>query len=80
MDRGKPICSQLMTDPPMPSVRRSIGRYRGAHWIKSFNRLDHDLGMAFAPLTSRESLRDIEAGACLPSWTVAVSTSPASIA
>ena len=61
MYSGKLVFSQLMTHLPMHSFRRCVGRYGGEHWIKSFSCLDQYLCMAFAQLTYRESLRDIEA-------------------
>ena len=61
MYSGKLVFSQLMTHLPMHSFRRCVGRYRGEHWIKRFSCLDQYLCMAFAQLTYRESLRDIEA-------------------
>ena len=42
-------------------VRRCVQRYHGNHKIKSFTCLDQFRCMAFAQLTYRESLRDIEA-------------------
>jgi len=50
---------------PLREFRRSVERYRGDHKVKSFSCLDQFLCMAFAQLTYRESLRDIEA--CLRS-------------
>jgi hypothetical protein len=50
---------------PMYEFRKCIDRYQGNHQIKSFSCLDQYLCMAFAQLTYRESLRDIEA--CLRS-------------
>jgi hypothetical protein len=38
-----------------------VARYNGEHKVKHFSRLDQYLSMAFAQLTFRESLRDIEA-------------------
>jgi len=35
-------------------------RYRGEHWVKSFTTFDHFLCLAYAQLSGRESLRDIE--------------------
>jgi hypothetical protein len=61
MYTGKLIFSQLMNHLPMHSFRRCVRRYRGEHWIKSFSCLDQYRCMAFAQLTYRESLRDIEA-------------------
>jgi hypothetical protein len=45
----------------MHTFRRCVQRYRGNHKIKRFTCLDQYLCMAFAQLTYRESLRDIEA-------------------
>jgi hypothetical protein len=41
--------------------RRCVARYRGNRYAKSFSCWDQFLAMAFAQLTYRESLRDIEA-------------------
>ena len=49
----------------MHEFRRCVKRYRGNYKLKSFSCLDQFLCMAFAQLTYRESLRDIEA--CLRS-------------
>ena len=46
---------------PIHTFRRCVQRYRGNHKIKYFKCLDQYLCMAFAQLTYRESLRDIEA-------------------
>src|SRR6266571_4171174 len=46
---------------PLTTFRRCVARYGGGHKVKSFSCLDHYLCMAFAQLTYRESLRDIEA-------------------
>jgi hypothetical protein len=46
---------------PLTTFRRCVARYRGEHKVKSFSCLDQFLCMAFAQLTFRESLRDIEA-------------------
>lgn len=45
----------------MHTFRRCVQRYNGNHKIKSFSCLDQFRCMAFAQLTYRESLRDIEA-------------------
>ena len=52
--------SQLMDFMPIRDFRRCIRRYRGDHRVRSFTCLDQFLCMAFAQLTFRESLRDIE--------------------
>jgi hypothetical protein len=46
---------------PIHTFRRCVQRYRGHHKIRHFTCLDQYLSMAFAQLTYRESLRDIEA-------------------
>jgi len=61
MYTGKIIFSQVMDHLPMHTFRRSVQRYNGNHKIKDFTCLDQYLCMAFAQLTYRESLRDIEA-------------------
>ncbi len=61
MYAGKIVFAQLVDHLPMHSFRRCVIRYRGAHKQKSFSCLDQYLCMAFAQLTYRESLRDIEA-------------------
>ena len=61
MYAGKLIFSQVTDHLPMHTFRRCVQRYRGNHKIKRFTCLDQYLCMAFAQLTYRESLRDIEA-------------------
>ena len=61
MYTGKLIFSQVIGHLPMHTFRRCVQRYRGNHKIKRFTCLDQYLCMAFAQLTYRESLRDIEA-------------------
>jgi hypothetical protein len=46
---------------PMHDFRMCVRRYNGDYKIKSFSCWDQYLGMAFAQLTYRESLRDIQA-------------------
>jgi transposase len=46
---------------PMHTFRRCVQRYQGNHKIKTFTCVDQFRCMAFAQLTYRESLRDIEA-------------------
>ena len=60
MYTGKLVFAQLMDHLPLHTFRRIVARYAGEHKIKSFSCLDHFLCMAFAQLTFRESLRDIE--------------------
>jgi uncharacterized protein DUF4372/DDE family transposase len=61
MYTGKLVFAQLMEHLPLHTFRRCVARYRGEHKVKSFSCLDQYLCMAFAQLTYRESLRDIEA-------------------
>ncbi len=58
---GSLIFSQITDHLPMHTFRRCVQRYHGERYIKSFRCLDQYLVMAFAQLTARESLRDIEA-------------------
>lgn len=61
MNTGRTIFSQLMDFLPLPEFRRCVERYRGDYKVQSFSCLDQFLCLAFAQLTYRESLRDIEA-------------------
>ena len=61
MHVGKLVFSQVIEHLPMHTFRRCIARYQGNRYAKSFSCLDQYLCMAFAQLTYRESLRDIEA-------------------
>ena len=61
MNMGKLVFAQLTQHLPLTTFRRCVARYGGEHKVKSFSCLDHYLCMAFAQLTYRESLRDIEA-------------------
>jgi hypothetical protein len=58
---GKLVFAQIMEHLPLHTFRRIIMRYAGERKVKSFSCLDQFLSMAFAQLTYRESLRDIEA-------------------
>ena len=61
MYSSKIVFSQVMDHLPMKEFRRCVDRYQGHHKVQSFSCLDQFLSMAFAQLTYRESLRDIEA-------------------
>ncbi len=61
MNTGRTIFSQLMDFLPRDVFQRCVRRYDGQRKIKSFSCFDQYLAMAFAQLTGRESLRDIEA-------------------
>jgi len=61
MNQGKTILAQLMDFLPAHEFRHCVERYQGHYKIKSFSCWDQFLCMAFAQLTYRESLRDIQA-------------------
>ena len=61
MYAGKLVFAQVMEHLPLHTFRRIVTRYAGERKVKSFSCLDQFLSMAFAQLTFRESLRDIEA-------------------
>ena len=61
MNPGKFVFAQVMDHLPLHAFHRCVARYSGEHKVKRFSCLDHYLCMAFAQLTYRESLRDIEA-------------------
>ena len=58
---GKLVFSQVMDHLPLHTFRRCVARYQGERYVKRFRCFDQYLVMAFAQLTYRESLRDIEA-------------------
>jgi len=61
MHTGKLVFAQLMEHLPLHTFRRSVERFPSNYPTKTFSHLDQVLCMAFAQLTYRESLRDIEA-------------------
>ena len=61
MYTGKLVFAQVMEHLPLHTFRRIVSRYGGERKVQSFSCLDQFLCMAFAQLTFRESLRDIEA-------------------
>jgi Domain of unknown function (DUF4372)/Transposase DDE domain len=67
MHTGKLVFAQLMGHLPPMVFERCVARYGGNRKVQSFTCMDQYLSMAFAQLTFRESLRDIEA--CLRSQT-----------
>jgi hypothetical protein len=60
MNAGRPIFAQLIAHPPNKEFHKCEARYGGDQYLKSFSCWDQYLAMAFAQLTYRESLRDIE--------------------
>jgi hypothetical protein len=65
MDLGKTVFAQLMDFLPFYEFHKCVQRYNGQYKVKRFSCWTQFLCMAFAQLTYRESLRDIEA--CLRS-------------
>jgi hypothetical protein len=61
MYTGKPLFAQLMDFLPWTTFARIVERYGGDRYVKSLRCAEHFRVMAFAQLTYRESLRDIEA-------------------
>ena len=60
MHTGRTIFAQVMDFLPLPAFRACVARYQGDYKVRGFSCLDQFLCLAFAPLTYRESLRDIE--------------------
>jgi len=60
MHAGKLVFAQLMDHVPLHTFRRCVAKYPSRYPTLSFSHLDQFLSMAFAQLTYRESLRDIE--------------------
>ena len=60
MHAGRIIFSQIMDFIPLHEFHKCVRRYQGQHRVRRFSCYDQFLCMAFAQLTYRESLRDIE--------------------
>ena len=60
MHEGKTLFAQLMDFLPWTSFARIVARYEGDRYAKTLRCTEHFRVMAFARLTYRESLRDIE--------------------
>jgi hypothetical protein len=65
MNSGRTVFAQLLDHLPSYELQKCVNRYRGDAHFRGFSCLDQLLAMAFAQLTYRESLRDVEA--CLRS-------------
>src|SRR6266705_2709758 len=65
MNSGRTVFSQLIEFLPHQEFQKCVARYGGGRYLKNLSCWDQYLAMAFAQLTYRESLRDIEA--CLRS-------------
>jgi len=61
MYTGQYVFTQLTDHLPWHALRRCVARYDGDRQVKHFSCLDQFRSLAFAQLTWRESLRDIEA-------------------
>lgn len=61
MNAGQTIFSQVMEFLPLRDFQKCVDRYRGHYKVQRFSCLDQFRCLAFAQLTYRESLRDIEA-------------------
>ncbi len=61
MNTGRTVFAQIIDFVPSFHFHQCVDRYNGNYKMKSFSCLDQFLCMAFAQLTYRESLRDIEA-------------------
>jgi hypothetical protein len=61
MYEGRTVLAQLLDHLPRHTLRRIVQRYDGDHRIRRLTASNHYVVMAFAQLTFRESLRDIEA-------------------
>jgi hypothetical protein len=60
MNLGKTVFAQLCKFLPIYEFRQCVQRYQGTYKVQTFSCWDQFLCMAFAQLTYRESLRDIE--------------------
>ena len=60
MNQGQTVFSQIIDFLPQKKFRQCVNRYNGNYRVRSFKCYDQLLFMAFAQLTYRESLRDIE--------------------
>ncbi len=60
MNSGRTVFSQLIEHLPEKEFQKCVARYRGDANFRGFSCWDQLLAMAFAQLTYRESLRDIE--------------------
>ena len=61
MYSGKTLFAQVMSFLPWTTFARIVDRYDGDRSVRTLRCTEHYRAMAFAQLTGRESLRDIEA-------------------
>jgi len=62
MEPGDTVFAQIIQNVPRYDFNRCVQRYKGNYWVKRFSCWTQFLCMAFAQLTGREGLRDIETG------------------
>src|SRR4030043_1926083 len=67
MNTGKTLFAQIMEYLPWNTFYRIVSRYKGDYRVRAFRCSEQLRVMAFAQMTYRESLRDIEA--CLTAQT-----------
>src|SRR5512136_1136319 len=60
MNEGRTVFAQLMAELPKYEFDKCVRRYAGNHRVRSLPTYEQFLVLAFAQLTYRESLRDIE--------------------
>ncbi len=60
MNAGKTVFAQVLEHLPRYEFDKFVRKYKGNHRIRKFPCYDQFLSLAFAQLTYRESLRDIE--------------------
>ena len=60
MNIGRTVFAQLIEHLPHKEFQKCVARYRGDYYLKTFSCWEQYLAMAFAQLTYREGLRDIE--------------------
>lgn len=60
MHQGTLVFAQIVAHLPLSTFRRCVAAHRGDHKVQEFSCLDQFVAMAFAQLTARKSLRDIE--------------------
>jgi len=61
MNSDRTVFAQLMDHLPAYEFRKCVARYRGDRRLRGFSCWDQFLALAFAQLSYRESLRDMEA-------------------
>ena len=68
MNTGKTLFAQLMDFLPWTTFTRIVDRYGGDHRVRTLSCAEQYRSMAFAQLTYRESLRDIETCLSVHGW------------